>query len=125
MSKPVKKKKRVSPAAARDYSGLVNGVSELLDSARRASVRAVNAFMTATYWEVGRRIVEFEQGGENRAEYGKKLMEQLSTDLTRRFGRGFGQGMSNACANFSWLFRLLSFRPDSVSLEFRRQCLRN
>ncbi len=91
MSKPVKKKKRVSPAAARDYSGLVNGVSELLDSARRASVRAVNAFMTATYWEVGRRIVEFEQGGENRAEYGKKLMEQLSTDLTRRFGRGFGQ----------------------------------
>ena len=53
MSKPVKKTKRVSSAAARDYSGLVNGVSELLDSARLAGVRAVNAFMTATYWEVG------------------------------------------------------------------------
>lgn len=73
MSKPAKKIKRVPPAAARDYSGLVNGVSELLDSARRASVRPVNAFMTATYWEIGRRIVEFEQGGENRAEYGSMV----------------------------------------------------
>jgi predicted nuclease of restriction endonuclease-like (RecB) superfamily len=47
--------------------------------------------MTATYWEVGRRIVEFEQGGSERAEYGMKLVERLSADLTKRFSRGFGQ----------------------------------
>ena len=70
MSKPSKKAKSSLPGAATDYSGLVSGVSELLDAARRTSVRSVNALMTATYWEVGRRIVEFEQGGGKRAEYG-------------------------------------------------------
>ena len=45
--------------------------------------------MTATYWEIGRRIVEFEQGGEERARYGLGLLESLSEDLTKRFGRGF------------------------------------
>ncbi|HEY3855253.1 MAG TPA: PDDEXK nuclease domain-containing protein [Verrucomicrobiae bacterium] len=46
--------------------------------------------MTATYWEIGRRIVEHEQRGQKRAEYGEALLEELSRDLTRRFGRGFG-----------------------------------
>ena len=45
--------------------------------------------MTATYWEVGRRIVELEQQGENRAECGKQLVERLAQDLSTRFGRGF------------------------------------
>ena len=47
--------------------------------------------MTATYWEIGRRIVEFEQGGEKRAEYGKALLERLSNELTARYGRGFAR----------------------------------
>lgn len=46
--------------------------------------------MTAAYWMIGRRIVEFEQSGEKRAEYGTALIERLSTDLRKRFGRGFG-----------------------------------
>jgi hypothetical protein len=46
--------------------------------------------MTATYWEVGRRVVEFEQDGGSRAAYGQALLVRLSGDLTRRFGRGFG-----------------------------------
>jgi len=45
--------------------------------------------MTATYWEIGRRIVEHEQGGKERAEYGVELLERLGSDLTARFGRGF------------------------------------
>ena len=73
------------------YPGLVGGISELLEAARRASARTVNAFMTATYWEIGRRIVEFEQRGEKRAEYGKALLERLSQDLTLRYGRGFAR----------------------------------
>ena len=44
--------------------------------------------MTATYWEIGRRIVEYEQGGAERAEYGDQLLIRLSRDLTARFGIG-------------------------------------
>jgi hypothetical protein len=73
------------------YPGLVSSISKLLEAARRASARTVNAFMTATYWEIGRRIVEFEQRGEKRAEYGKALLERLSQDLTLRYGRGFAR----------------------------------
>jgi len=72
------------------YSDLVKDLSGLLESARRAAARTVNAVMTATYWEIGRRIVEHEQGGEKRAAYGKELIGRLARDLTARFGRGFG-----------------------------------
>ena len=57
----------------------------------RAAARSVNAAMTATYWEIGRRVVEYEQGGKARAGYGEALVERLARDLTRRFGRGFGR----------------------------------
>ena len=46
--------------------------------------------MTATYWEIGRRIVEQELRGEARANYGEQLLELLAKDLTKQFGRGFG-----------------------------------
>lgn len=81
----------MSISSTGSYAGLVGGISELLEMARRSSARAVNAFMTATYWEIGRRIVEFEQGGKKRAEYGKALLERLSNDLTERYGRGFAR----------------------------------
>jgi predicted nuclease of restriction endonuclease-like (RecB) superfamily len=83
----------VMPPARRDsrYSGLVRDVSTLLESARSASARAVNTLITATYWEIGRRVVEFEQGGARRAAYGTELLDTLSADLTRRFGRGFSR----------------------------------
>lgn len=77
-------------AADPHYPALIRGLSGLLESARRASARAVNALMTATYWEIGRRIVEHEQGGAKRAAYGKELIQRLSSDLTATFGRGFG-----------------------------------
>lgn len=82
------------PSPSRDvrssgYAGLVGDIGMLLEQARRASARAVNSLMTATYWEIGRRIVEFEQGGKKRAAYGEALLQRLSGDLTTRYGRGF------------------------------------
>jgi len=71
-------------------AGIHGGIVELLDAARQAAARSVNALMTASYWEVGRRIVEAEQQGKRRAGYGEQLIEQLSADLTVQFGRGFG-----------------------------------
>jgi predicted nuclease of restriction endonuclease-like (RecB) superfamily len=91
MSKSARKSKSDPPAASQDYAGLLGGIHELLETSRRASARAVHAFMTAAYWEIGRRIVEFEQLGEKRAEYGANLLERLSKDLTLRFGRGFAR----------------------------------
>ena len=52
------------------YAGLHGDIVALLEAARHAAARSVNALMTATYWEIGRRIVEFEQGGQERAAYG-------------------------------------------------------
>lgn len=77
-------------SAPTDYGDIHIGIVELLESARRTAARSVNALMTASYWEIGRRIVEFEQGGQERAEYGQQLLKRLSSDLTARFGRGFG-----------------------------------
>ncbi|MBD2295391.1 DUF1016 domain-containing protein [Anabaena sphaerica FACHB-251] len=72
-----------------EYENTLTDLIELLESSRRAAARSVNAIMTATYWEIGRRIVELEQGGEKRAEYGASVIKRLSTDLTQRIGKGF------------------------------------
>ena len=89
MSESTPKRKTAALTTSIDYSGLLGGISDLLEVARRASARAVNALMTATYWEVGRRIVEFEQGGEKRAGYGEELLVRLANDLTRRLAGDF------------------------------------
>jgi hypothetical protein len=77
--------------AGSGYDGLIGGISELLEHARRAAARSVNSILTATYWEIGRRIVEFEQGGKARAEYGEALLKNLARDLTAKCGRGFSE----------------------------------
>jgi hypothetical protein len=89
MKKPHQKAILQTPSA--EYGGLIGGIADLLEAARRTAARTINALMTATYWEIGRRIVEFEQGGEKRAEYGEGLMARLADDLTARFGRGFSR----------------------------------
>jgi hypothetical protein len=95
------------------YHSLIGGIAELLEASRRTTARTVNALMTATYWEIGRRIVEFEQQGEERARYGEQLLAQLSADLTSRFGRGFG--VDN-------LQRFRSFFSFTLLNQFTRHC---
>ena len=87
-----KEKPRVSNAVvpvSSDYGRLMAGISDLLEQARRTAARSINSILTTTYWEIGRRIVEYEQGGKARAEYGEELLIHLSQDLTRKYGRGF------------------------------------
>ena len=74
-----------------DYESILASMVDLLESARRLSARSVNSVMTGTYWEIGRRIIELEQGGQKRAKYGIQLIERLASDLTERFGRGFSE----------------------------------
>ena len=73
------------------YEAVFGDVSGIIDAARETAARSVNSAMTAAYWLIGCRIIEFEQSGEERAEYGAALLERLAGDLTRRFGRGFSR----------------------------------
>lgn len=71
------------------YDNFVDEITSLLESARRQTALSINAILTATYWEIGRRIVEFEQSGKARAKYGSGVLEILSKDLTAKYGKGF------------------------------------
>ncbi len=78
-------------SAITGYDAILSEVIDLLKSARRTSARTINTIMAATYWEIGRRIVEWEQSGKKRAAYGEALLNRLATDLTKRFSRGFSR----------------------------------
>ena len=71
------------------YQAIFGDVSRIVDAARQSAARSVNAVMTAAYWMIGRHIVEFEQSGEQRADYGEEIVERLATDLSIHYGRGF------------------------------------
>ena len=72
-----------------DYDRLLLNVGTTLEHGRQQAFHAVNSAMVQTYWEIGRQIVEYEQHGNEKAEYGSGLLNQLSKDLTIRFGSGF------------------------------------
>lgn len=77
------------PAIRKNYRNLITELSTLIEQGRKASVRAVNTVLVATYWLMGRRIVEFEQKGKSRAGYGEEILEKISQTLIHRFGKGF------------------------------------
>ena len=86
-----RQKTRAVALRSHNYNAMLGRVVELIEEARRASARTVNALMTATYWLIGRHIVEFEQEGKTRAEYGEELAKRLAEDLSNRYGRGFSK----------------------------------
>jgi len=109
-------KKTISKPPSEEYGGLIGGIAELLEAARRTAARTVNALMTATYWEIGRRIVEFEQQGAARAGYGEQILSKLSHDLTARFGRGFGVDNLQRFRSF-----FLSYPPEPIHATLSRK----
>ena len=115
------KRKSDKPVGIQGYDALLSGVVSLIEEARRVSARTVNAIMTATYWEIGRRIVENEQGGKRRAGYGEVLVKQLSTDLTSRFGRGFAKSnlyqMRAFYVTYQDIFQMVSGELESRKFQ--------
>lgn len=77
--------------ATDDYNLLVNNISVLWNNAKEKAITAVNTELLEANWRTGQYIVEFEQGGKARAEYGKQLLVKLSKDLTRLNGKGFNR----------------------------------
>jgi len=76
---------------ANQYNSLVEQIGDLLLQGRRQAAYAVNNVLVQTYWHIGRYIVEYEQGGLEKSEYGSKLLDRLSKDLTMMYGRGFSR----------------------------------
>ena len=72
-----------------NYSSLLQQIRQLVEQARHDVARSINTELLLTYWNVGRLIVEYEQAGNIRAEYGKQLLVDLSKSLTNDIGKGF------------------------------------
>lgn len=104
-------------------------VAELLQNARQQVLRTVNSTMTITYFEIGRIIVEEEQNGKDRAEYGKQLLKSLSKELTKEFGKGFSLRNLEQIRQFYMTYskseslsRILEIKKaQSLTTEFKSQ----
>ena len=72
-----------------NYSTLITDLASLIEQGRKAAVRYVNTALVTIYWLMGRKIVEYEQKGKERDEYGEALLKKISADLTPLFGKGF------------------------------------
>lgn len=83
---------RKKKSSKRDkYAHLLHRIGSTIETARQNAVRAVNSELVKTNWEIGRHIIEFEQHGHERADYGSALLSRLSRDLKSRYGEGFGR----------------------------------
>ena len=89
-------------------------IKELLYSAKNRVYQTINTTMTQTYFQIGKRIVEEEQGGETRAEYGKSLLKLLSVQLINEFGKGFSVDNLENMRRFYLAFQ----KSETVSRKF-------
>ena len=81
-------KEIASPVA---YQDLLQEIGHAIHGARQQAAQTVNTLLVQTYWHIGQHIVEFEQGGKEKADYGSGLLDRLSKDLSTLYGKGFGR----------------------------------
>lgn len=91
-----------------------NKVADLLKEARKSVVQAINKTMVLTYFEIGRMIIEEEQNGNERAEYGKRIIKELSEKLKSEFGKGFSQRNLEQMRQFYMIYS----KTQTVSADF-------
>ncbi|HLD72865.1 MAG TPA: PDDEXK nuclease domain-containing protein [Candidatus Nanoarchaeia archaeon] len=123
-----------------DYTQLLDSVGKLLEKSRKGVFYRINQTLVKTYWEIGRIIVEFEQKGEEKAEYGSKLLDKLSQDLKLRYGKGFSRSntylmrlffikyhkIQTVSGKLSWSHycELLNVSNDLGKSFYEKQCLK-
>ena len=93
------------------YPLLVEEIGLLLKQGREKAIYSVNTILVQTYWQIGRHIVEFEQKGNEKAEYGSQLFDRLSADLTNAYGKGFGR------SNLLYMRKLYLYFQNSGTLS--------
>ena len=82
------------------YRGLLSNIGKIIEQGKREAYANLSSIIIKTYWEIGKEIVEFEQKGEKRAEYGKKLLDKLYKDLKQEHGKGFSRSNVYAMRQF-------------------------
>jgi predicted nuclease of restriction endonuclease-like (RecB) superfamily len=123
----------------RDYSILLFDIGNLLEEGRKNAFRQVNTILVETYWSIGRRIVEHEQRGNEKAEYGSRLLKDLSRDLSREHGKGFSKSniylmrllfltypkfqTLSGILSWSHYTELLSISDDLARSFYEKQCI--
>lgn len=100
----------------RNYGKLLSNIGALLEEGRKKAVKQVNNIVVNTYWSIGEKIVEFEQEGKEKADYGSKLLSRLSKDLKSEYGRGFSQ--SNVYLMRLFYLRYSKFQTVSGKLNW-------
>ena len=110
---PVDQDKQVGIPLENTVDSLYQAISEIVEDARKTVYRATNQAMVKAYWEIGRAIVEEEQAGKRRAEYGKALIAGISTRLLQNFGRGFSERNLEQMRRFFLEFQI----PQTLSAE--------
>ena len=101
-------------------NNLYGAIRQVLETARQSAYKAVNFAMVQAYWQIGRLIVEDEQNGENRAEYGKKVLDGLAERLTADFGKGFDARELRRMRQFYLLFsKWDAVRPELSWTHYR------
>ena len=97
------------------HQDVYNNIKQLMNQARNKVSREVNNILVQTYWEIGRIIVEDEQENLNRAEYGKKLIADLSNRLTKEYGKGFSRSNLQNMRNFYLLYPICQTLSGKLS----------
>ncbi len=95
------------------YQQLIQNIENAYQIAKNNVAAAINTQMLMAYWEIGKFIVEFEQGGKLKADYGTALLENLSNDLSDRHGRGFSR------SNLNYMRLLYSKYPICETLSHK------
>jgi predicted nuclease of restriction endonuclease-like (RecB) superfamily len=100
---------------ADNYSQLLLQLEQVITDGRKKAITAVNQSMVVAYWNVGKRIIQFEQDGKTRAEYGSKLLHNLSQDLTSRLGSGYNHSNINYMRMFFLEYPILGTLSPKLS----------
>ena len=103
------------------YTSLIRRLADIIHSARATAVRQINKAQVLAYYEIGREIVEFEQKGKARAEYGEALITRLSKDMTENFGRGFSEMNLRNMRRFYLEFPIQIQQTPSVKSSEKRK----
>lgn len=124
MAKPKKTPAQDALPASADLDTLYTEIRQILVQAREQAYQAVNAEMVQAYWQIGRVIVEKEQQGQQRAEYGKRLLRELSARLTQDFGQGFSTTNLKYMRQFYLAFQKGHAVSDKLSWTHYRMLLK-
>ncbi len=110
-----------------NYNSILLDIKNIIISGRRLAYNAINSACIMTYWNIGKRIVDDEQGGEERAKYGHKLIKALAESLTSEFGKGFSERNLNYYRQFYLYFpdfEIVNARVHNLSWTHIRALLR-